>query len=67
VNTMEIPAIRPSRLETRIRQDFHIDPVRRMLCDSATWERFGKGTPVITALGEFLASIRFPDPSKAVH
>lgn len=42
-------------------QDFHIEPVRRLLLESTTWEAFGRGTPVITPRGEFLASIRFPD------
>jgi O-methyltransferase len=41
-------------------QDFHIEPVRRMLLDRGTWESFGRGMPVITQRGEFLASIRFP-------
>jgi O-methyltransferase len=40
-------------------QDFHIEPVRRVLFDATTWDAFGLGTPVITPHGEFLASIRF--------
>lgn len=39
-------------------QDFHIKPVQKLLCDASIWQGFGKGTPTVTRLGGFLASIR---------
>lgn len=43
-------------------QDFHIEPVRRLLCEPSTWDLFGRGSSVITPLGQYLASIRFSSP-----
>ena len=44
-------------------QDFHIEPVRRVLQDPTTWRELGRGDPEIRRLGLFLASVRFPLPS----
>lgn len=40
-------------------QDFHIEPVRRVLRDPETWREWGRGTPDIRVLGIYLASVRF--------
>jgi hypothetical protein len=40
-------------------EDYHIQPVRNMLCKPGSLERFGKGPMVVTPLGEKLAIIRF--------
>jgi len=40
-------------------QDFHIEPVRRLLCEEASWQKLDKGMPTIVPLGWRLASIRF--------
>jgi hypothetical protein len=42
-------------------EDYHIEPVRKLLCELGSLERFGKGPMVVTPLGEKLASIRFKD------
>jgi O-methyltransferase len=47
-------------------QDFHLKPVQRLLCDPATWDRFGKGVPIITRLGRRLASIRFTSHAELI-
>ena len=41
-------------------QDFHIDPVRRVLDDPGTWESLGVPAPRIVQEGVYLASMRFP-------
>lgn len=46
-------------------QDFHIEPVRRVLFDSQTWEALGTSVPSIRPLGVHLASIRFDAPRSA--
>jgi hypothetical protein len=40
-------------------QDYHIDPVRRLLWDPTTWQRLGIPAPEISVHGTFLASLRF--------
>src|SRR5947207_7784004 len=40
-------------------QDFHIPSVRTMLCDAATWKRFGESLPTIKRLGGNLAALHF--------
>lgn len=40
-------------------QDFHINPVVKLLLDPNTWLPFRKSGPTITRLGEQIASIRF--------
>ena len=41
-------------------QDYHIEPVRRLLFDPAIWDSLSKQSPTVTPLGAFLASLRFP-------
>ncbi|HEV8453313.1 MAG TPA: TylF/MycF/NovP-related O-methyltransferase [Gemmatimonadales bacterium] len=44
-------------------QDFHIEPVRRVLRDPEIWREFGRGIPTIRVLGRYLASVRFSPPA----
>lgn len=52
-----LPALVPDGVV--LSQDYHIDPVRRLLGDPATWERLGAPAPQISPHGPFLASLRF--------
>lgn len=40
-------------------QDYHIEPVRHVLYDPATWDSLGKQPPTITPIGVRLAILRF--------
>jgi hypothetical protein len=40
-------------------EDYHIKPVHDLLCNPGSFEKFGKGPMIVTALGRKLASIRF--------
>ena len=51
-----LPALAPDGLI--FSQDYHIDPVRKLLHDPETWNRLGQDFPVITPLCGNLASIR---------
>jgi O-methyltransferase len=44
-------------------QDFHIEPVRDLLHDPATWKQFGRGNPKIKRICGNLASVRFGEHS----
>lgn len=43
-------------------QDYHIEPVRRVLHDPETWRPLGRGAPRIRVLGRYLASLRLDVP-----
>ena len=45
-------------------QDFHIAPVRELLLDRRTWERYGCGDPSIERLCGHLAMVRLPQRSE---
>lgn len=45
-------------------EDYHIQPVRNMLDKPESFERFGKGPMIVTAIGRKLASIRFKGVQK---
>jgi O-methyltransferase len=45
-------------------QDYHIEPVRRVLTDPETWRSLGRSAPRIRVLGEYLAIMR-PGPARA--
>jgi O-methyltransferase len=56
-----LQGVLPSLVEDGVvfSQDFHIDPVRRLLLAPETWRRLGVTQPTITPHGVFLASLRF--------
>jgi O-methyltransferase len=43
-----------------VSQDFHIDPVRRLLLDPATWRELGRPEFAVRPRGVFLATVHFP-------
>jgi O-methyltransferase len=45
-------------------QDYHIEPVRRVLQDPETWRSLNRGVPRIRVLGQYLASLRFEPASR---
>ncbi len=45
-------------------QDFHIAPVRELLLDRRTWERYGRGDPSIERLCGHLAMVLLPQRSE---
>jgi len=47
-------------------QDFHIAPVRELLLDPRTWERYGRGGPSIERLRGHLAMLRLPPRERRV-
>ena len=47
-------------------QDFHIAPVRDLLLDPRTWERYGRGGPSIERLRGHLAMLRLPPRERRV-
>ncbi len=47
-------------------QDFHIAPVRELLLDPGTWERYDRGHPSIERLRGHLAMLRLPPRERRV-
>jgi O-methyltransferase len=46
-------------------QDFHIEPVRKVLLDPETWRALGRPMPVVTSEGVMIARINWPRENTA--